>query len=66
MVDKGIGRYSIPGCLCKQVLIGASLSEPHINGYELRYIYIYIWYVGPSLVMPRPMPVIPDSVCMLF
>ena len=49
MVDKGIGRYSIPGCLCKQVLIGASLSEPHINGYELRYIYIYIY---GTLVLP--------------
>ena len=28
------------------------------------YIYMYIWYISPSLVMPRPMPVIPDSVCM--
>ena len=32
-------------------IIGASLSEPHINGTSMRelyiYIYIYIlWYVG--------------------
>ena len=29
-------------------LIGASLSEPHINGTAMRelYIYILLWYVG--------------------
>ena len=37
----------------KSRVIGASLSEPHINGTAVRnpyiyiiHIYIYIWYVG--------------------
>ena len=34
-----------------QILIGASLSEPHINGTAVRELYIYLlllllWYVG--------------------
>ena len=33
--------------LFMQKLIGASLSEPHINGTSMRELYIYIlWYVG--------------------
>ena len=48
--------------------IGASVSEPHINGYELcewdRYIYMYIYImVRQSLVTPRPTPIIPYICC---
>ena len=33
-------------------IIGASLSEPHINGTAMRELYIYIWYVGHAKYMP--------------
>ena len=26
------------------VLIGASLSEPHINGTSMRAVFIFLWY----------------------
>ena len=29
-------------------LIGASLSEPHINGTSMRAVFIYIFMVRPS------------------
>ena len=44
-------------------IIGASLSEPHINGYELCECDIYIWYVDWSLVTPRPTSIIPYIIC---
>ena len=34
-----------PPTLCGEGLIGASLSEPHINGTSMRELYIYMWYV---------------------
>ena len=34
-------------------LIGASLSEPHINGTAVREFYILLWYVGHAKYMPR-------------
>ena len=54
-------------CTVVWVLFGASLNEPHINRNELRewdIIYILcIWYIGPSLVIPCPMSVIPYIWC---
>ena len=41
-------------------IIGASLSEPHINGYELREwdIYKIVYMVRRSLVTPHPTTII--------
>ena len=35
-------------CIVLLELIGASLSEPHINGKAMRelYMFILLWYVG--------------------
>ena len=32
-----------------RTIIGASLSEPHINGTAVRELYIYYYYYGTSV-----------------
>ena len=35
-------------------IIGASLSEPHINGTNVRQIYVYIYIICLRVVRPSP------------
>ena len=50
--------HILKSCMRSNKLIGASLSEPHINGTAVRELYIYIllllllWYVGHAKYMP--------------
>ena len=36
-------------CVCVRVLIGASLSEPHIDEFAVNFLYIYMYvsYIVP-------------------
>ena len=48
---------TIMGISAVLIIIGASLSEPHINGTSMRELYIYILY-GTSVTQASYIPLL--------